>query len=133
MTRRKIVAISGSGRTGSTLLSVLLSQDKSIFNLGQLRDLWTAWAANARCSCGHRLGDCPVYSVVIREAFGEPPDAQLQQMRGQMKAFFHDAARLRLSLDSTRGLRSDGRLRSCPQVASLSATRSLSANDSGAG
>ena len=32
-----------------------------------------------------------------------------------------------------RGLRSDGRLRSCPQVASLSATRSLSANDSGAG
>jgi hypothetical protein len=95
MTRRKIVAISGSGRTGSTLLSVLLSQDKSIFNLGQLRDLWAAWAAEALCSCGHRLGDCPVYSAVIREAFGEPPHAQLQQVRGQMKAFFRDAARLR--------------------------------------
>ena len=95
MTRRKIVAISGSGRTGSTLLSLLLSQDKSIFNLGQLRDLWAAWGADARCSCGRCLGDCPVYSVVIREAFGEPPDAILQQVRVEMKSFFRDAARLR--------------------------------------
>jgi hypothetical protein len=95
MTRRKIVAISGSGRTGSTLLSLLLSQDKSIFNLGQLRDLWAAWAADARCSCGHRLGDCPVYSVVIRKALGDAPGEKLQQVRSEMKAFFRDAARQR--------------------------------------
>ena len=94
MTRRKIVAISGSGRTGSTLLSLLLSQNRSIFNLGQLRDLWAAWAVDAPCSCGHRLSGCPVYSVVIRDVFGAPPDAGLQSIRGEMKSFFRDAARL---------------------------------------
>jgi hypothetical protein len=95
MTRRKIVAISGSGRTGSTLLSLLLTQDKSIFNLGQLRDLWAAWAVDAPCSCGHRLSGCPVYSAVIRDLFGATPDAELQSMRSAMKSFFRDAARLR--------------------------------------
>lgn len=100
MTRRKIVAISGSGRTGSTLLSLLLSQNKSIFNLGQLRDLWAAWGLDAPCSCGQPLRGCPVYSVVIREVFGAPPDTALQSMRGEMKSFFRDAARLRDWSDS---------------------------------
>ena len=95
MTRRKIVAISGSGRTGSTLLSLLLSQHRAIFNLGQLRDLWGAWAVDAPCTCGHRLSACPVYSVVIPEVFGARPDEGLQEARRSMKAFFRDAARLR--------------------------------------
>ena len=95
MPRRKIVAISGSGRTGSTLLSLLLSQDRTILNLGQLRDLWAAWALDAPCSCGQTLGRCPVYSVVVREVFGDPPDPGLERMQRDMKAFFRDASRLR--------------------------------------
>jgi hypothetical protein len=95
MTHRKIVAISGSGRTGSTLLSLLLSQHKTIFNLGQLRDLWAAWAADAPCSCGQPLRQCAVYSAVVREVCGASPDAGLQQARSEMKAFFRDTSRLR--------------------------------------
>lgn len=57
----KIIAISGSGRTGSTLLSLLLSQHESVFNLGQMRHLWRAWNDNAPCSCQHPLQECPVY------------------------------------------------------------------------
>ena len=94
MTRRRIVAISGSGRTGSTLLSLLLSQHRGIFNLGQLRDLWTAFGADAPCSCGRSLQSCPVYSAVVREAFGQEPGVALEQMRRAMKAFFGDAQRL---------------------------------------
>ena len=94
MTRRKIVAISGSGRTGSTLLSLLLSQDKSIFNLGQLRDLWAARADDAPCSCGHRLSACPVYSTVFRDVFGAAPDAELSSMRNATKSFLRDASQL---------------------------------------
>ena len=95
MTRRKIVAISGSGRTGSTLLSLLLSQHRSILNLGQLRDLWSAWSVDAPCTCGHRLSGCPVYSVVIPEAFGGNPAEGLHEMRRSMKVFFRDAADVR--------------------------------------
>jgi hypothetical protein len=92
MTRRKIVAISGSGRTGSTLLSLLLSQHRSILNLGQLRDLWSAWSIDAPCTCGHPLSRCPVYSVVIPEAFGTNPTEGVHEMRRSMKTFFRDAA-----------------------------------------
>lgn len=57
----KIIAISGSGRTGSTLLSLLLSQHESVFNLGQMRHLQRAYAKNAPCTCQHPLQQCPVY------------------------------------------------------------------------
>jgi Sulfotransferase family len=94
MIRRKIVAISGSGRTGSTLLSLLLSQHRDIFNLGQLRDLWSAWLVDAPCSCGHALTSCPVYSTAIPAVFGAPAADGLQEIRRSMKAFFADAARI---------------------------------------
>lgn len=87
MHRRKIVLISGSGRTGSTLLSLLLSQHKDVFNLGQLRDLGEAWAKDAPCTCGNRLSACPVYGPV-----GRAMDlAELEQVQA---AFFADAGRL---------------------------------------
>jgi hypothetical protein len=94
MTSRKIIAIAGSGRTGSTLLSLLLSQHRGIFNLGQLRDLWTAFGVDAPCSCGRSLRACPVYSAVIRDVFGPAPDDLLGQTRREMKTFFRDAQRL---------------------------------------
>ena len=66
----KIVSIAGSGRTGSTLLSLLMSQGPSTFNLGQLRDFFGAYARNAPCSCGCLLQGCPVWSAVVRHAYG---------------------------------------------------------------
>lgn len=58
----KIIAISGSGRTGSTLLSLLLTQHPSVFNLGQMRHLSRAYASDAPCTCRHSMQRCPVYS-----------------------------------------------------------------------
>ena len=94
MHRRKIVAISGSGRTGSTLLSLLLSQHKDVFNLGQLRDLWGAWANDAPCTCDHPLGACPIYSKVAPSTVGAQGDPGVAQMKADMQAFFADADRL---------------------------------------
>lgn len=94
MHRRKIVAISGSGRTGSTLLSLLLSQHKDVFNLGQLRDLWGAWASDAPCTCGQPLGACPIYSKVVPAAVGAQADPGVAEMKADMQAFFADADRL---------------------------------------
>ena len=89
----KIIAICGSGRTGSTLLSLLLSQDATVFNLGQLRHLWRAFANNETCTCGDPLHSCATYSRVVpaARAVAESPDvSRVQQLA---KDFFKDAAR----------------------------------------
>ena len=80
----KLVAISGSGRSGSTLLSLLLSQDTSVFNLGQLRHLWRAFEHNDACSCGKALQACEVYSVASPQNVAE--------MQELARAFLKDAA-----------------------------------------
>ncbi len=80
----KVIAISGSGRSGSTLLSLLLSQHPDVFNLGQSRHLWRAWLANETTSCDHRLQDCPIYSTLRSLDIADMPAAE--------KAFVRDAA-----------------------------------------
>lgn len=79
----KIIAISGSGRSGSTLLSLLLSQDARVFNLGQLRHLWRSYADDEPCSCGQSLSHCQIYGDKVGAASAMP---------GLGKAFFKDAA-----------------------------------------
>ncbi|MDJ0907198.1 MAG: sulfotransferase [Woeseiaceae bacterium] len=64
MDKLKVIAISGTGRTGSTLLSLLLSQHQAVFNLGQMRHLSRAFADDAPCSCLQTLQSCAVYSEV---------------------------------------------------------------------
>lgn len=82
----KVVAISGSGRSGSTLLSLLLSQDEQVFNLGQLRHFWRAFESDAPCSCGNALQSCAVYRKVVDGSTG------LAAMQKFAKAFLKDAA-----------------------------------------
>jgi len=64
----KVVAIVGSGRSGSTLLSLMLAQDPRVFNLGQSRHLFRAYANGDDCSCGARLPDCRVYGDLVPAA-----------------------------------------------------------------
>jgi len=61
----KIIEIAGSGRSGSTLLAQLLSQEPGVFNLAQFRHLWLAQQNNYPCSCGHPIQDCEVYGQVF--------------------------------------------------------------------
>jgi hypothetical protein len=79
----KVIAISGSGRSGSTLLSLLLSQDARVFNLGQLRHLWRSFADNEPCSCEQSLQSCAVYRDIVVETVA---------MQNTARAFFKDAA-----------------------------------------
>lgn len=89
----KVVAISGSGRSGSTLLSLLLSQNASVFNLGQLRHLWRAYASDAPCSCGDKLQACSVYGHLVAESHARSGSPEVSQMQSLAKAFLKDAAR----------------------------------------
>ena len=78
----KIIAISGSGRTGSTLLSMLLTQHESVFNLGQMRHLERAYTRNAPCSCLHPLQECPIYSEFMPAEDTAAALAALSQVTG---------------------------------------------------
>ena len=62
----------------------MLSQDRRVFNLGQLRDLWRALDLDAPCSCGQTLRRCAVYGA---------HDRRTEAMWKRGKAFFKDAAR----------------------------------------
>ncbi len=92
MRQINIITIAGTGRSGSTILSLLLTQHPSVFNLGQLRDLWKSYDRDQPCSCGSKLSACPVYSPVIPALFGEDTSQGLSEMKQLMRAFFKEAA-----------------------------------------
>ncbi len=62
-----IIYIAGTGRSGSTFLSQLLSQNTDCFNVGQIRDLPNSFAKNLGCSCYKDLKDCAFWSPVVSE------------------------------------------------------------------
>jgi len=89
----KVVAISGSGRSGSTLLGLILSQPEGVFNLGQVRDLWTAWSVDATCSCGRTLKTCDIYGDLVPRVLTEAGFTDAKAVRKAQSAFRKDAER----------------------------------------
>ncbi|HUF29958.1 MAG TPA: sulfotransferase [Gemmatimonadaceae bacterium] len=74
----KVLYIAGNGRSGSTLLGVVLGQVPGFFNVGEVRRVWDEHNSEYDaqrgiekiCSCGVRFRDCPSWSSVFAEAFG---------------------------------------------------------------
>jgi len=95
MTKLKVVYIAGSGRTGSTLLSLLLSQSAGIQNVGQIRDIHRGVTNNPLCSCGSRFRECAFWSPVLADV------AAHAASRGLDAASPEFARRLRQVADAT--------------------------------
>jgi hypothetical protein len=87
----KLISISGSGRSGSTFLSLLLTQNDDVFNLGQSRDFGRAYVQGAHCSCGDTLGTCAVWSPVVQRVCGIHPEHSLTTTQHLMGAYRNDA------------------------------------------
>jgi hypothetical protein len=76
--KTKVLYIAGNGRSGSTLLGVLLGQIPGFFNVGEVRRVWDEYNSehDARlgseriCSCGVPFRECAAWTSVFREAFG---------------------------------------------------------------
>ncbi len=60
-----LVYISGSGRSGSTLLERLLHADGRVFAAGELHVLWRLPLERITCSCGARIGDCGTWQAIL--------------------------------------------------------------------
>lgn len=71
-----VVYIGGYGRSGSTLLDQLVARRVGALSGGELWRLFE-WACDGKpCTCGLRLNQCPVWSLVldaVSDATGVPP------------------------------------------------------------
>jgi hypothetical protein len=66
-----VVYISGDGRSGSTLLDVMLDQVPGFVAVGEINYVWErGLLKNEPCGCGAPFRDCPFWRDVGVEAFG---------------------------------------------------------------
>jgi Sulfotransferase family len=70
--RPRVLYVLGIHHSGTTLLSNLLGQLDGFACVGELRSVWRkSVLPGARCGCGQRLADCPVWLPVLRSVLGE--------------------------------------------------------------
>ncbi len=66
-----VLFIGGLGRSGSTLLELLLGQSDDVCALGEVVHLWERGLGNdERCGCGERFSQCRFWQRVGELAFG---------------------------------------------------------------
>lgn len=67
----RVLFVGGLGRSGSTLLELLLAQSPDVCAVGEVVHLWErALGADERCGCGERFTVCPFWRQVGERAFG---------------------------------------------------------------
>ncbi len=70
----RIIYIAGTGRSGSTLLDVLLSSHAATFGTGELGSFFLEWGRGNRCSCGELYPECAFWGEVIERLKHVFPD-----------------------------------------------------------
>ena len=69
---KKIILISGSGRSGSTVLDLLIAQTDKVFSVGELMYIWDRGIKDGwKCSCGEQLLDCDTWKHILFDAYGD--------------------------------------------------------------
>jgi hypothetical protein len=66
-----VLYIGGEGRSGSTVLSIILGSYNGVISVGEFRNVWQARKANEVCGCGVPMWECHFWNDVGDCAFGE--------------------------------------------------------------
>src|SRR5205085_11955382 len=109
----QVLLIAGSGRSGSTLLDLLMAGVDGCTAVGELRYLWQRGVVEDRlCGCGERFSACPFWQAVMARAFGDtPPDPH------RMIALQDRGTRMRqIAANAVSRTRAAHRLEEYPQV-----------------
>lgn len=70
----RVVLVSGTGRSGSTLLGNLLGETPGWFAAGEVRYLWERGVVERRrCGCGEPVPSCPVWGAVLERLTAARP------------------------------------------------------------
>ncbi|OQY35931.1 MAG: hypothetical protein B6I38_00800 [Anaerolineaceae bacterium 4572_5.1] len=86
---KKIVFIAGHMRGGSTLLSMLLGQQKGFFAAGELNRIWDGgFTNNELCTCGKPFKSCDFWNAVVENAFGGWDGVDAQEMQDLSKIVY---------------------------------------------
>lgn len=64
---RKILYIAGYGRSGSTLLDILLGNSDGIVSTGELNIIFQEIQHGYKCSCGESFTDCSEWGRILKE------------------------------------------------------------------
>ncbi len=80
-----VLYVAGAGRSGSTLLEMILGNLPDFFSIGEARYFWEYWhEADRLCGCGQPLQTCEFWSRVrARLAVDETQVAQMAQWANQ--------------------------------------------------
>jgi hypothetical protein len=97
----KVVYIAGVGRSGTTLLSLLLNEIQSYHSVGELRYLFNKLFRDDQfCGCGKPLNECKFWRSIIFE----DPSITDRVESSQLNEHINELRRLRYSVDKARNL-----------------------------
>ncbi|HSX04865.1 MAG TPA: sulfotransferase [Candidatus Saccharimonadales bacterium] len=86
MKKTRVVFVGGYGRSGSTIIDLLLNRVPGVIAVGEFRHLFgRALGDNELCSCGKPFRDCPFWGRVITEAF--PNGSDRKRIQQAVKRF----------------------------------------------
>lgn len=89
----KVLYIGGAGRSGSTLLDLILGEIPGFFSVGELRSIWDrSIEENQLCGCNHPFRECAFWPQVIQRAYGgveQVDTARMQALHDRVARFRH--------------------------------------------
>lgn len=63
----KIIYIAGFGRSGSTLLDLIISTSNKVFSVGEIYNFNDIMRRDAPCACGENVADCNVWNGFFKK------------------------------------------------------------------
>src|SRR4051812_41441772 len=67
----KVLFVTGSFRSGSTVLGNVLGELDGYVSVGEVLSLWRNGLGGGRCGCGELVEDCEFWTEVRRAGFGD--------------------------------------------------------------
>lgn len=83
----KVLFVGGRGRSGSTLLDLMLGQTEGFFSVGELRYIWErGLERNELCGCGKPFKECGFWGEVLEQVFGRVSRAEIGEIKALQSA-----------------------------------------------
>ena len=77
----KVLYILGTGRSGSTLIDILLGNSTKLLSLGEIYHTLSCWIKDSECSCGQKCNSCPFWSRVKEAFLNEFSEADFKKLK----------------------------------------------------
>lgn len=83
----KVIYFTGSGRSGSTILNIILDNHPDIFGGGELQNMGDVYNKDKICSCGEAPVTCEFWSSVMNDWLDSIQDSNIQTGLSKWKQF----------------------------------------------